>query len=208
MKINKLIVTLCLMVMMTIITNFTCLAADIEFPREFEPVFFTEFREYTIDDVILSEDGKWIIGIKEPEVVVEIATESNAVIEEGIQSINSNRWGITLTNEERDVLAKIVDLEAGNQCDLGQQAVVEVIFNRVTHSGFNNDVIGVLSERGQFSTWSYRHKGTPDARTYANIDAVVNGQTNIFPSNTVFFSRGAQNKRIQTRIEDHVFCNA
>ena len=217
MKISKVITGFCLIVMISIITSFSCLAAEMEFPYEYGPGFFAEFKQYTTNDVIRSEDGRLIIGIKENMPtdcnVVEVVQEQ--VYEPEIQMVEplaiipgDNRWGISLNENELDTLAKIVDLECGNQCDLGQQAVIEVIFNRVKYDGFNNDVVGVLSEKGQFSTWKYVHKGTPDARIYANINAVLNGQTNIFPSNTVFFSRKAQNKRVQAVIQDHVFCNA
>lgn len=64
---------------------------------------------------------------------------------------------ITMTDAEREELAAIVFLEAGNQSADGQQAVVEVVFNRVLHSGFPNTVHDVLhqgedSRVPQFST--------------------------------------------------------
>lgn len=120
-----------------------------------------------------------------------------------------NRWGISLTQNQRDILARIVKKESGGESNLGQQAVVEVIFNRVVDGSFPNNVIGVLSARGQFSTWPMRNykSATPTAKEFANIDAVLNGQTNIFPFRTVYFSRGAQNSKIQARIGGHTFCN-
>jgi len=137
-----------------------------------------------------------------------IASGSDAV-EQPLEKSNpvGNRWSITMTEYEREMLAKIVMLEAGGESDLGQQAVVEVIFNRVIDPSFKNDIIGVLSEKGQFTTWKYVNRGKPTERVYQNIDLVASGQTNIFPAQTVFFSRGAQNKRIQARIGGHVFCN-
>ena len=47
---------------------------------------------------------------------------------------------IDMTDEELQELAAIVFLEAGNQSAEGQQAVVEVVFNRVLHSGFPDTV--------------------------------------------------------------------
>lgn len=52
----------------------------------------------------------------------------------------------TMTDAEREELAAIVFLEAGNQSADGQQAVVEVVFNRVLHSGFPNTVHDVLHQ--------------------------------------------------------------
>lgn len=134
--------------------------------------------------------------------IVDI-TEETISIEEPV----SNRWGIALSEEEKYILAQIVNLESGNQSDLGQQAVIEVIFNRMKSSSFSDSLIGVLSERRQFSTWKSRNKANPTDREYRNIEAVLNGQSNITPYKTVFFSRKPQNKRLQCIIEDHAFCN-
>lgn len=209
MKINKLLNLIILAVVITILSSFTSLATtDIQFPIEYGPGFFSQYSEYSIEDVLLSDDNRFIIGFREVNVLkasdcdAEVATLSEEL------APTSNRWGITLTEEERNILAQIVVLEAGNQCDAGQQAVIEVVLNRVVSPSFSNSVIGVLSQKGQFSTWKYRSKGRPDSRVYANIDAVLSGQTNILPFNTVFFSRKAQNKRVQTVIQDHVFCNS
>jgi SH3-like domain-containing protein len=121
----------------------------------------------------------------------------------------ANRWNIKLTPEEYDLVARIGQLECGGECDLGQQAVFEVIFNRVYHGKYPNSAIGVLSQKGQFSTWRNRSIGaaTPSERILGNINLVLSGKTEVLPFETVYFSRGAQNSRVQARIGDHVFCN-
>ena len=125
----------------------------------------------------------------------------------------SNRWGVSLSDDEFDILCRIVMLESGNQCDLGQQAVTEVILNRVLHSYYPNDVISVLSHVDcgyrQFSTWKLRNSknATPTDRVKQNVNMVLSGQTSILPYETVYFSRKAANKRVQEHIEDHYFCN-
>ncbi len=43
----------------------------------------------------------------------------------------NNRWNISLTDEEIDLLAKIVWLEANGEPVEGQEAVVEVVLNRM-----------------------------------------------------------------------------
>lgn len=120
-----------------------------------------------------------------------------------------NRWNIVLTPEEYDLVARIGQLECGGECDLGQQAVFEVILNRIHHKAYPNTAIGVLSQSGQFSTWKNRNIGaaTPSERILTNLNLVLSGKTHVLPYETVYFSRGAQNKKIQLRIGDHVFCN-
>lgn len=141
---------------------------------------------------------------------IQLPVEEEEVVEEATPVLQ-NRWNITLTEEEKRILAQIVYLESGNQSDLGQQAVVEVIFNRMYSGKWPNDCVGVLSQVScgyrQFSTWKIRNKAKVTGREYANIEAVLNGQTNIFPYKTVYFSRGRQNNRVQSVIGDHVFCN-
>lgn len=117
---------------------------------------------------------------------------------------------IELTDEEWEELAAIVSLEAGNQCAEGQQAVVEVVFNRVLHSGFPDTVHDVLHDGEgtrcpQFSTISLIRTATP---TQAQFDAIYNalyGDT-ILDADVVFFSRNGENDRVWGKIGDHVFC--
>lgn len=152
--------------------------------------------------------------IDHPELF-EDATSSNAVPVEEEQQIQqpTNRWGVTLTADEFEIFARIMQLECGGESDLGQQAVAEVILNRVYNQRYPNDVVGVLSQVDcgyrQFSTWRNvnSRKAAPSDRIRANLTAVLNGQTNILPYETVYFSRGAQNKRVQARIGRHIFCN-
>lgn len=212
-KLVKTLIVVAIFAILFIAETITAHADDeieVEPIGEYGPAFFIEHPEISVSNVITSEDGMYIVGVKEDENLVQQCSAEPVlmVAEENTKpDTPSNRWGITMTQEEKDVLAQIVFLESGNQSDLGQQAVVEVVFNRVVSGNFSNSVIGVLSEKRQFTTWKYRHKGTPTLREYANIEAVLNGQTNIFPFKTVYFSRGAQNKRVQQRIGGHVFCN-
>lgn len=140
------------------------------------------------------------------KVAPELEVSTQHVVDNNTPAVG-NRWGISLTQEEKNLLAQIVYLEAGGEPDSGEQAVVEVIFNRMYGSSWPNTLYGVLSQRRQFSTWPYRHKAKVSAKEFRNIDIVLNGQTNFFPYKTVYFSTKPQNKRIQSRLGGHYFCN-
>lgn len=120
-----------------------------------------------------------------------------------------NRWGIFLTPSEIDLLARIVMLEAGGESALGQQAVVEVIFNRMVSPYYGGSLEQVLSARGQFATWKMRYsaQAAPTPQVMTSINAVLQGETNILPLQTLYFSRKPQNRRVQIRIGGHAFCN-
>lgn len=122
---------------------------------------------------------------------------------------SQNRWGITLTDDEIELLARIVMLEAGGEPDWGKDAVVEVIFNRIYDEDYPDTLEGVLSQKGQFATWKNRNikAATPTEEVYESIYYVLNGYTNIFPYETVYFGLTAHNDNVQLTIESHVFCN-
>ena len=115
-----------------------------------------------------------------------------------------------LTDEELAELAAVVFLEAGNQSAEGQQAVVEVVFNRVLHSAFPDSVHDVLhqGEDGdvpQFSTIYAVSTATPTQAQYDAINGALYGDT-ILDADVVFFSRNGENDRVWGQIGDHIFC--
>lgn len=117
---------------------------------------------------------------------------------------------IAMTEDELRDVAAITFLEAGNQSAEGQQAVVEVIFNRCIADNFPDTVTEVLYEGAdtncpQFSTIGLIDTIEPTQAQYDAINAALYG-TSILPADVVFFSRGGENDRIWGRIGDHVFC--
>lgn len=108
------------------------------------------------------------------------------------------------------LLAAVVFLEAGNQSAEGQQAVVEVVFNRVLHSAFPDTVHDVLhqgegSDVPQFSTIYAVSTATPTQAQYDAINGALYGDT-ILDADVVFFSRNGENGRVWGQIGDHIFC--
>lgn len=157
--------------------------------------------------------GKLEIAIREP-VCTPLAADpevSQQVSDAENQLARAARYiDIEMTDEEWDELAAIVFLEAGNQCAEGQQAVVEVVFNRVLHGGFPDTVHDVLHEGEntsvpQFSTIYRIDAATPTQAQYDAINGALYGDT-ILDADVVFFSRNGENDRIWGQIGDHIFC--
>lgn len=120
--------------------------------------------------------------------------------------------GVNMSEDERRELAAIVFLESANQCAGGQQAVAEVVLNRVISPDFPDTVHDVLHEGEgtpvpQFSTIVKLDLAEPLAAQYAAIDAALYGPS-ILPEDVVFFSRDGENDRVWGKIQDHVFCYA
>lgn len=119
---------------------------------------------------------------------------------------------IDMTDEERDELAAVVYLEARGESADGQQAIAEVVFNRVLNDGFPDTVHDVLHEgedtnRPQFSTVYRIGEATPMQAQYDAIDAALYGDT-LLDADVVFFSRSGENDRVWGQIGGHIFCRA
>lgn len=120
--------------------------------------------------------------------------------------------GITMTEAERDEMAAIIYLEARGEPAEGQQAVAEVILNRVIHQDFPDSVHEVLHQGEgtavpQFSTIALLETAEPTQEQYDAIDAALYGQS-ILPNKVVFFSMAGENDRVWGTIGGHVFCYA
>lgn len=119
-----------------------------------------------------------------------------------------NRWNISLTKEEMQLLANIVWVEARGESDEGKQAVVEVVFNRMVSDKYPDDLYSVLSQSNptQFSSWKLRDKASPTDSEYLAIMNVMYGNTNILPIECDKFSTKPQTKNIAATIGNHYFC--
>lgn len=137
-----------------------------------------------------------------------VTTPEETVTEEEEEITATNRWGITLTEEEIDLLARIVWLEAGGEPELGQQAVVEVILNRMASDIYPDTLYDVLSQKHpvQFCSWKNREIAKPTEKEYRSIEEVLSGNTNILRNDTLYFSTRALTPNVDMRIGGHSFC--
>ena len=166
--------------------------------------------------VVNGQYGKMVTGIRVPETICSIAKGELQKKREkpaGNKGSSQNRWGIQLDEIELDMIARITMLEAGAEPDRGQQAVVEVILNRMYSDQFPDTVYEVLSQKdngcSQFVTWKNRNMDAakPAERVKRNVKAVLDGETQILPFKTMYFSLEKENGHIQCVIGNHVFCN-
>lgn len=119
--------------------------------------------------------------------------------------------GVELTEDEMDMLAALVFLEAGNQSAEGQQAVAEVVLNRVIADNFPDTLHEVIfqgygTRQQQFTPAGLVATTTPRQEQYDAIDAALHGEP-ILPEDVVYFSTKGENDRVWGQIGDHVFCH-
>lgn len=153
-----------------------------------------EQPSYVSDDVFLALDAEKII---EEPIVVE---------EEEEAPLKTNRYSeLEITEEDRELLARIVYLEARGQSFSGQRAVAEVVLNRVLDSRFPDTVYEVLYAPGQFTPAKSIASTTPTETQYEVVDCVID-ETPITTENTVYFATSALTKNVFAKIGDHYFC--
>lgn len=123
-------------------------------------------------------------------------------------SVPKNRWNIALTEDEIDLLARIVWLEANGEPVEGQEAVVEVVFNRMTSDLYPDTLYDVLSQRNpvQFCSWKNRGIAKPTQKEYDSIHSVLNGNTSILRNDTMYFSTFPLTSNLDVKICCHSFC--
>jgi spore germination cell wall hydrolase CwlJ-like protein len=155
-----------------------------------------------------TEDGVLVLPISaaptEPMSLTE-ATEATEAETDAPPAMNVRYAELELSPEDIDLLAAITYLEAGNQSPAGQQAVVEVVLNRVIADNFPDTVHDVLYQSGQFSPAAQIAYTQPTEAQYAAVDAALYG-TSILPVDVVYFSRGGENNSVWGTIGSHVFC--
>jgi len=112
---------------------------------------------------------------------------------------------VAMDEESRELMAQVIYLEARGESQKGQQAVAEVILNRVLSDGFPDNIIEVLWEEGQFSVMRYISEADPGEEQYAAIDAALYGDP-VLDADVVFFDAYPENERVFCVIGSHVFC--
>lgn len=147
------------------------------------------------------------------EEPVEVAAADTLTTAESETPAKVSRYAeIHIEVWELDEMAAIIYLEARNQSAKGQQAVAEVILNRVLYDGFPDSVSEVIHQgesKGviQFTTVTKLSEAKPTEEQYRAINAALYGEP-VLPLDVVFFSRNGENDNVWGKIDDHVFCYA
>lgn len=145
---------------------------------------------FEVSDLALGFGGAWIF---------EVRRESTPD--------DSPYADVKLTDEEKDLIAKLMWREARGECYEGQQAVAEVVLNRLISGRFGKNVRSIIYAQDQFTTAHLLDETTADELQYFLLDRALKGY-NVLSTDVFFFSRNAVNKNVWGRIGKHVFCKA
>lgn len=114
---------------------------------------------------------------------------------------------LVFTDEEIEMIAKIMWLESRGESDKGMAAVCRVIINRLLSINFGDTVYKVLSDKNQFTTWKNINTAEPTEREYRIINEVLNGEwDNVLNNKHVYFGQKPYNNKGIIKIGNHYFC--
>lgn len=179
----------------SVIAEMTALQPEAEIIPVSKNMVTTAEMQESVEEVQINSNEIEVVNPKTQVTIVEAQIE-----------FPQNRWGITLSDYEKDLLARIVWLEARGECEEGQRAVVEVIFNRMTSPRYSNSLEGVISQSGQFETYPHIMEACPTEKEYRAIEAVLAGCENELSADTIYFATTALTTDVDRVIGGHIFC--
>lgn len=157
--------------------------------------FQTGFSE---GDLCCGYSGAWIYDPSAMSGTPFIYTEQKETVE-------CRYPGLELTLEEQNLLARMVWVEAQGESFEGQQAVAEVVLNRLVSEGFQNTLKGVIYAENQFRSAPYLDDAEPTSIQYEAIERALEGPY-VLPMDVVYFATYPVNGNIWGSIGGHIFC--
>lgn len=148
-------------------------------------------------DLMLGYHGGWIFSVRGMPEVPFIYTEEKPEADP--------RYNLELTWEQQQLLAKLIWLEARGESAEGQQAVAEVVLNRLVSGKFGSTLEEVIYGEGQFRSTPFLGEAEAWQAQYEALDAALSGP-NILPMNVMYFATYPENEQVWGRIGGHIFC--
>lgn len=118
----------------------------------------------------------------------------------------TSRYGdVALTFEEKKLLACMVWVEARGESEEGQQAVAEVVFNRMLSEGFPDTLEKVILQKDAFRSAPLLDTAEPYDTQYEAIERALYGPY-VLPTEVYYFDTTAVNDNVWGKIGGHIFC--
>ena len=151
-------------------------------------------------------DGKLIAGYEGAWIYDKTQMPEEPFIYEPEPAPEESRYpGLELTDAEIKLMADLIFMEAQSEPFEGQQAVAEVIFNRLKSGNFQSSINSIIYAKDQFAAVKNLYLAKPTDTQYKAIERALNGLY-VLPEDVVFYAKFAVNKKIWGTIGSHIFC--
>lgn len=149
-------------------------------------------------ELIAGFDGAWIYdpsAMRNPPFIYEPPAR---------QVVKSKYPEIQLTDQEMTQLARLIFVEARGESPAGQQAVAEVVLNRLHSRDFPNSLAAVIYSENQFAPKRLQDEAEPSQAQYEAIENAILGPY-VLPADVCYFSKKPKTNLIWGQIGGHYF---
>ena len=153
---------------------------------------------FTEDELIKGYDGGWIYDLNAMPEEPFIYVEEKPYVEPRYPDID-------LTWEEQQLLAKVIWVEARGESAEGQQAIAEIVFNRMLSEDHPDTLREVIYAENQFRSVEFLEDATPWQAQYDAIDNALEGPY-VLPLDVYHFATYPVNDHVWGEIGGHIFC--
>lgn len=153
---------------------------------------------FTEGDICRGYDGAWIYDKDAMPAEPFIYTEEKVQVECRYPEVQ-------LDEDDWELLARMVWVEARGETAEGQQAVAEVVLNRLVSGNYQDTVHGIVYADNQFRSTQWLDKAEPTQTQYDAVEAALNGPY-VLPMDVVHFATYPVTDQVWGTIGGHVFC--
>ncbi len=152
------------------------------------------------DDILAGWSGAWIYD-------KDAMPEEPFLYSEPVPVRGEPRYGIELTWEQMQLIAKVVWVESRGESKQGQQAVAEVILNRLVSDKFPDNLNDVIYAENQFRSAKFLKDAEPYQLQYEAIENALYGPY-VLPKDVYYFATTPKTEKVWGKIGGHIFCYA
>lgn len=150
------------------------------------------------NSIITGYAGSWIYDPAE-------MPEEPFIYEEEAIEVEFRYPGLELTQEDKDLLARLICGEGESEPFEGQQAIAEVVLNRLAADNFPDSVKSIVYAENQFKSADHLYAEEPTHIQYEAIERALYGPY-VLPIDVVFFATYPVNDNVWGQIGTHTFC--
>lgn len=151
------------------------------------------------DEICWGYDGAFIFDPSQ-------MSDDPFVYEEPVRPYVEPRYdGLKLTDDETKLLAKLIYVEARGESEEGQQAIAEVVLNRLVSGDFGSSITNMINDESQFVPHKLILTANPSQAQYEAIDRALYGPY-VLPKEVTFYGRVRTTDSVWGTIGGHIFC--
>ena len=143
--------------------------------------------------------------VKETAQEFETETEHSNSIEEETQTELETEAETKYTENDFELLARVIEAEAGGESDYHKLCVGTVVMNRVASDKYPNTIEGVIYQPGQYQCVTNSHiNKEPSESSYEAAESILDGRR-MFRSSVVYQAEFIQGKVVE-KLGNTYFC--